>query len=141
MEEEGAGQVEEEGAINNTGEEELDTRNDEETARWGGYNLGSNRSRGYSHRFDPQVFDVTNLHVSHTPRKPVNITQKVFGFVFTQMTTRAGIKKHGQAAQDALTAEFAQLDYKGAYEPVRTTDLTESQRRGALRIINLIKEK
>ena len=57
------------------------------------------------------------------------------------MTVRAGIKKHGQAARDALTAEFAQLDYKGAYEPVHATDLTEPQRRGALRIINLIKEK
>ena len=48
------------------------------------------------------------------------------------MTARAGIKKHGQAARDALTVEFAQLDYKGAYEPVHTTDLTESQQRGAL---------
>ena len=81
MEEEGAGQVEEEGAIDNTGEEELNTGNDEETAQGSGYNLRSNRSREYSHRFDPQVYDVTNLHVSHTPRKPVNITQKMFGFV------------------------------------------------------------
>ena len=141
MEEEGAGQVEEEGAIDNTGEEASDTRDNEETAQWSGYNLRPNRSREYSNRFDPQVYNVTNLHVSHTPREPVNITQKMFGFVFTQMTTRAGIKKHGQAAQDALTTEFAQLDYKGAYKPVHTTDLTESQRRGALRIINLIKEK
>ena len=141
MEEEGASQVEEEGAIDNTGEEESDTRDDEETAQWSGYNLRSNRSREYSYRFDTQVYDVTNLHVSHTPRKPVNVTQKVFGFVFTQMTARAGIKKHGQAARDALTAEFTQLDYKGAYEPVHTMDLTESQQKGALRIINLIKEK
>ena len=100
-----------------------------------------NRSREYSNRFDPQVYNVTNLHVSHTPREPVNITQKMFGFVFTQMTTHAGIKKHRQAARDALITEFAQLDYKGAYKLVHTTDLTESQRRGALRIINLIKEK
>ena len=141
MEEEGAGQVEEEGAIDNTDEEESDTRNNEETAQWSGYNLWSNRSREYSNRFDPQVYNVTNLHVSHTPRKPVTTTQKVFGFMFTQMTARAGIKKHGQAARDALTAEFAQLDYKGAYEPVHTRDLTEPQQKGALRIINLIKEK
>ena len=132
MEEEGAGQVEEEGAIDNTGEEESDTRNNEETAQWSGYNLRSNRSREYSHRFDPQVYDVTNMHVSHPPREPVNVTQQVFGFVFTQMTARAGIKKHGQAARDALTAEFEQLDYKGAYEPVHITDLTEPQRKGAL---------
>ena len=127
MEEEGAGQVEEEGVSDNTGEEESDTRNNEETAQWSRYNLRSSRSREYSHRFDPQVYNVTNLHISHTPRKPVNITQKVFGFMFTQMTACAGIKKHGQAARDALTAEFAQLDYKGAYEPVHTMDLTKSQ--------------
>ena len=53
----------------------------------------------------------------------------------------AGIKKHGQPARDALTTEFAQLDYKGAYEPIQATDLTETQQTKALRIINLIKEK
>ena len=141
MEEEGAGQVEEEGATNNTGEEASSTGNNEEIAQQSGYNLRPSRSREYLHRFDPQVYNVTNLHVSHTPKELINMTQKMFGFVFTQMTARAGIKKHGQAARDALTAEFAQLDYKGAYEPVQTTDLTESQRRGALRVINLIKEK
>ena len=141
MEEEGAGWVEEEGTITNTDEGETGIGNNEETAQWSGYNLRSNRFREYSHHFDPQVYDVTNLHVSHTPRKPVTTTQNEFGFVFTQMTTRAGIKKHGQAARDALTAEFAQLDYKGAYEPVHATDLTETQQKGALRIINLIKEK
>ena len=57
------------------------------------------------------------------------------------MSARAGIKKHGQPARDALTREFAQLDYKGAYELIRATDLTETQQTKALRIINLIKEK
>ena len=57
------------------------------------------------------------------------------------MTARAGIKKHGQAARDALTAEFVQLDYKVAYEPIHAKDLTETQQNCALRIINLIKEK
>ena len=67
--------------------------------------------------------------------------QQVFGFVFTQMSARAGIKKHGQAARDALTAEFAQLDYKGAYEPIQAVNLTKMQQNNALRIINLIEEK
>ena len=57
------------------------------------------------------------------------------------MTARAGIKKHGQAARDALTADFAQLDYKGAYEPIHAMILTETQQNSALQIINLIKEK
>ena len=132
MEEEGVGRVEEEETINNTDDGEAGIGNNEEAAQWSGYNLRSNRSREYSHRFDPQVYDVTNLHVSHTPREPVTTTQNVFGFVFTQMTARAGIKTHGQAARDVLTAEFAQLDYKGAYEPVHATDLTETQQKGAL---------
>ena len=141
MEEEGAGQVEEEGASTDMGEGENDIGNNEEATQRGGYNLRSNRSREYSHHFDPQVYNATNTHVSHATRKPVTITQNMFGFVFTQMTVRAGIKKHGQAAHDALTAEFAQLDYKRAYEPIHAKDLTKTQQNSALRIINLIKEK
>ena len=141
MEEEGAGQVEEEGASTDMGEGENGIGNNEEATQRGGYNLHSNRPREYSHRFDPQVYDVTNTHVSHATRKPVTIAQNMFSFVFTQMTVRAGIKKHGQAARDALTAEFAQLDYKGVYEPIHAKDLTETKQNSALRIINLIKEK
>ena len=141
MEEEGAGQVEEEGPSTDMGEGENSIGNNEEATQRGGYNLRSNRSREYSHRFDPQVYDGTNTHVSHTTRKPVTITQNMFGFVFTQMTARPGIKKHGQASRDVLTAEFAQLDYKGAYKPIHAKDLTETQQNSALRIINLIKEK
>ena len=40
-----------------------------------------------------------------------------------------------------LTAEFSQMDYKGAYELIHTAHLTETQQTSALRIINLIKEK
>ena len=58
-----------------------------------------------------------------------------------QMSARAGIKKHGQVARDALTAEFAQLDYKGAYEPIQAVDLTKTQQKKALRVINLTEEK
>ena len=81
------------------------------------------------------------MHAAHTAEATTPVAQRLFGFVFTQMSARAGIKKHGQSARDVLTAEFAQLDYKGTYELVRATDLTEAQQTKALRIINLIKEK
>ena len=154
-EEEGAATVEEEGAAH-TEEEGADQVEEGETiietdagdndlgdnaVQEGRYNLRPNRSREYSHRFDPQVYNVTNTYVPQTARKPLTVDQNVFDFILTQMTSRAGIKKHGQAARDALTAEFAQLDYKGAYEPIHATSLTETQRNSALRIINLIKEK
>ena len=147
MEEEGAAHTEEEGAGQvEEGETTIETDagdNDlgDNTVQEGRYNLRPNRSREYSHRFDPQVYNVTNAHVPQPTRRLATVDQNVFDFVLTQMTARAGIKKHGQAARDALTAEFAQLDHKGAYEPRHATSLTETQRNSALRIINLIKEK
>jgi hypothetical protein len=43
---------------------------------------------------------------------PNNIYKYIFGHIMTQMTATAGIKKHGQAAVDALLQEFCQLDNK-----------------------------
>jgi hypothetical protein len=59
----------------------------------------------------------------------------------TQITATAGIKKHGQAAVDALLQEFCQLDSKNVFEPLDASTLTASQKREALRTANLIKEK
>ena len=62
-------------------------------------------------------------------------------FMFTQMTDKAGIRKHGQKAVDALFKEFSQIDTKGVIKAIRASDLTHTQRKNALRAINLIKEK
>jgi hypothetical protein len=37
-----------------------------------------------------------------------NIYKYIFGHIMTQMTATAGIKKHGQAAVDALLQKFCQ---------------------------------
>ena len=140
-EEEAAGWVEEEEAGTDAGDGADGPGDTEETAQGGRYNLWSNRSRGYSHLFDSQTYNVTNVHVPYKNKTTITTAQRVFGFVFTQMSAWAGIKKHGQVARDALTAEFAQQDYKGTYEPIRADDLTKTQQSSALRIINLIKEK
>ncbi len=57
------------------------------------------------------------------------------------MTAKAGIKKHGQVAIDALYKEFLQLHDLGVFEGQHATALTKEERRAALRAINLIKEK
>ena len=64
-----------------------------------------------------------------------------FAYMLTQMTARAGIKKHGKAAEAALMAEFAQLEDMTVYEPIDPATLTKKQRQAALRALNLIKEK
>ena len=124
--EEGASHTGEEGANTDAGNGHNEAEHNVDRTR-GGYNLRPNRAREYSHRFDPRVYSVTNMHAARTPEVTTPMAQRLFGFVFTQMSARAGIKKHGQSARDALTAEFAQLEYKGVYEPIRATDLTETQ--------------
>jgi hypothetical protein len=72
---------------------------------------------------------------------PTTVEKFIFGFVMTQMSAKAGIKKHGRAAEEALMAEFAQLEELEVFEALRPDTLTRQQKAGALRAINLIKEK
>ena len=44
------------------------------------------------------------------------VRKATFGLIFTQMSAKTGIKKHGQAAVDALRKEF---------EPFRSMDVLE----------------
>jgi hypothetical protein len=48
-----------------------------------------------------------------------NIYKYIFGHIMTQMTATAGIKKHGQAAVDALLQEFCHLTHLRS-PPVRS---------------------
>ena len=60
----------------------------------------------------------------------------------TQMSAKAGVRKHGKAADEAaLMAEFTQLEDLSVYQSVDPPKLTREQRMAALRAINLIKEK
>ena len=71
-----------------------------------------------------------------------DIYKYIFAHFMTQMTAAVGIKKHDQAAVDALLQEeFCQLDSKNVFEPLDASTLTTSQKREALRAVNLIKEK
>jgi hypothetical protein len=63
------------------------------------------------------------------------------GIIMVQMTAKAGIKKHGQVAIDALFDEFLQLHDLGVFLGQDETKLTGAQKRGALRALNVIKEK
>ena len=70
-----------------------------------------------------------------------DIEKSIFHYILNQMTAKAGITKHGKAAEEALMKEFAQLEELDVYKSVNVRTLTKEQRRGALRAINLIKEK
>jgi hypothetical protein len=133
-----------------------------------GPNLRPNRGRNYEHRFghamdnpaSNQSYETqflqhceTNAPDSYQPtlREAVEDMQStgsndkvqkyVTGFVMMQMTAKAGIKKHGQVAVDALFDEFLQLHDLGVFQALDPTKLPRAQKKGALRAINVIKEK
>ena len=107
-EEDGVGGVEEEGADHVEHEElgsDVDGGNSDpedsgETVHGGRYSLRPNRAQAYSHLFDSRTYHVTNRHIPHNVECTMTPVQQVFGFMFTQMSARAGIKKHGQGARD-----------------------------------------
>ena len=59
----------------------------------------------------------------------------------TEMTAKKDIKKHGEIAVAAIYKEYTQLEYMKVMGALNPDSLTISQKKGALRAINLIKEK
>ena len=118
------------------------------------YNLRSNRTPDFSHRLDHQMDSPTSsqqyMHFSclqaawdETIRTGTasHVHRYVTHYMMTQMSAKAGIRKHGQAAINALMKEFAQLHNQNTFDPVHAHKLTEQQKQAALRAVNLIKEK
>ena len=117
-----------------------------------GYSLRGNRERNYDYRFanvidapaNTQSYDepgatagVQLLQVNDQP----SVQKVIHGWVMTQMSAKAGIRRFGDAARDAMRAEFRQLDEKGVFDPVPPNSLDLNATKQALRCINVIKQK
>ena len=76
-----------------------------------------------------------------TQQVVVDITKYIFGHMMMQMMAKAGIKHFGQAAIVELIQEFAQLEDLDFYEALDSKPLMQIHQQGALRAINLIKQK
>ena len=79
--------------------------------------------------------------LAHLQHYAFNFVLTQLATTFTQMSERAGLRKHGKVAEAALMAEFAQLENMNTYESLDPNSLTNEQKRAALRAINLFKEK
>ena len=92
---------------------------------------------------DEKVYDHQFLQnaINKAEDNPGDLFQFVTHFMFSQMSAKKGIAKHGDLAIAALLKEFQQLEDKSVLKPIHAKDLTAEQRRQALRAINLIKEK
>jgi hypothetical protein len=58
----------------------------------------------------------------------IKVLKSITGFLMTQMTAEAGIKKHGQVGVDALFQEFLQLHGLGVFLGQHRSELTKAQR-------------
>ena len=90
-------------------------------------------------------YDVQMMQDSVSHMQGNGDTQLVFKYlvsiIMTQMSAKAGTKKHGKEAVTALFNIFLQLDDKTVFEGVMVATLSRIKKRRALRAINLIKEK
>ena len=59
----------------------------------------------------------------------------------TQMSVDKGVRRYGELALDALLSEFGQIHKYDTFIPQMVKDLTYKQRKEALNLITMIKEK
>ena len=64
-----------------------------------------------------------------------------YGFAFQQMSARECLRQFGERAATALIDEWVQFDTLGVFEGAFFHLLTPEQRKQALRLVQLIKEK
>lgn len=113
--------------------------------------LRPNRTPDYSHRYgftqngsteDEPLDGTPDSALPNTP--PVqdeHLRKALFGLIFTQMSAQKGIKKHGQAAWDALKKEFEQFKVMEVLEAMDASSLSTEQKAEALAALSVIKEK
>ena len=145
--------------VNDDEEEELTTNEVEDVeTETHAYGLREKRTRSYNYRFasaidnpvdrkryyDHATSEAQFIQLEQRMRKKVDLRaakKALTGWILTQMTAKAGIRRYGDAVRDAMRSEFRQLDEKGVFEPVVAGSLTPSVQSQALRCVNLIKEK
>jgi hypothetical protein len=110
-----------------------------------GYNLRERRVRT-----DRLRDTMDQPHDRQAYHAPVQLLQQgldaqckyIFEWIMTQMTARAGLKKHGPLAETALLLkEFSQQQDLDVWEILDPLELTFDQKQNALRALNLLKEK
>ena len=110
------------------------------------YNLRRNTSTSYNEK-DMRLNEFT-LHIDTYDQlhpKPPSKTHwdynNRFEFAFTQMSAKEGLRRFGEKAAEALIKEWQQLDEKKVFHGIHFKDTTSEQRKGALRLVQLIKQK
>ena len=132
-------------------QEGTDTEQDQGASQGGLYFRGV-RSDTKNVRFRSPIDEPFNSKSYYPPSQL--LCEAIFGYIMTQVATNAefantlmqlsanaSLKKHRRKAEEALLAEFAQLEDLNVYEPfLDPNKLNRAQNNQALRAISLIKE-
>lgn len=97
--------------------------------------------RGHNYATISTSEEEFNLFEPKPPPMNMIDCNSLWGMAFTQMSAREGVKRFGTKAEEALVNEWSQLDLLNVYKGVHFKDLTQAQRKAALRLVQLIKEK
>ena len=60
---------------------------------------------------------------------------------YAQVSVKEGVRRHGQRAIDTIMSEFTQSNNKNIFMPVSPSSISNSDKREALNLITLVKEK
>lgn len=58
-----------------------------------------------------------------------------------EVSARRGFDMYGDKSVDVMRQEYQQMVKKDVFGPVNVHDLDENQKRGSLRVVNLVKQK
>ena len=124
-------------------EERSGAENEQRSVNIGGYSLGGDRERSYGHRFNflQKATDDFENRKRIDDKLLHDCYKEIVHVCFTQMTGDREIKTYGQCAVNAIFTEFAQLNDLKVFGPLDANKLSRDQKRTALRVIILIKEK
>ena len=124
-------------------------RDDAFNKRHYNYLMFTNKSRSrkrYVQRMKEREFrDLLNVEMSKERKNVRYSKEKVHralsGLCLTQMSATKGIRVYGDKAVKAMAKEYAQLDELGVFKGRMPGSLKPEERKAALQVIDLIKEK
>jgi len=113
------------------------------------YLMFTNKSRSkkrYVQRMKEREFrDLLNIEISKERRNVrsnrENVHRGLTGLCLTQMSASKGLRVYGEKAAKAMAKEYAQLDELGVFKGRMSGSLNSDERKAALQVIDLIKEK
>jgi len=70
-----------------------------------------------------------------------HLHRNLVGMCMTQMSAHKGIKVYGERALTAMAKEYSQLDDLSVFKPRHSRELSAAEKKSALNVIDLIKEK